>query len=177
MAERNGVTYTGARPDDALSSFSHQTIRTVYVPRSLLSFALSVEKGLELQDKGARGFVSAMGTPALGERGALAMDWRVVTSANHNAKLADAMDVLADNAAAVGAKLASVAIASSAGGVDRAAADRQAAAASGAAKLPTVGATIGGAVGAAGNALESLAVWLVVFAILALIGLYLWTKR
>lgn len=176
MAERNGVTYTGARPDDALSSFSHQTIRTVYVPASLFSFALTVAKGLELQDKGARGFVSAMGTPALGERGAMAIDWRP-TAANTGAKLADAMDVLQDNAASVGARLASVAIASSAGGVDRAAADRQAAAAGGATKLPTVGGAVGGAVASVGNALESLAVWLVVFAILALVGLYLWTKR
>lgn len=176
MAERAGVTYTGARPDDALSSFSHQTIRTVYVPRSLFGFALTLAKGLELQDDGARGYLSSMGTPALGQSGALAIDWRVVTASNFGATLASAMDLLQDNAAGVGARLASVAIASSAGTVDSQETARQQAAAAGATALPTIAGTFGGAVGSIGNVLENVAVWLVLFAILALVGLYLWTR-
>lgn len=177
MADSLAVTLTGARVGDALSSFQHRTIRTVYVPRSVFSFDLTQAKGLALQDAGARGFLSAMGVPAVGASGTLALDWRVVTSANAGATLAQAIDVLQDTAAGVGARLVSLAVASSAGSVDRQTADRQAAAAGGAPRVPTVGGTLAGAAGSAGEAFGALAWWLVVFALLALAGLYLWTRR
>lgn len=177
MAERAGVTYSGARPDDALSSFSHKTIRTVYVPRSVLSFALTIAKGLELQDAGARGFLSAMGTPALGSGGALALDWRVVSAANAAATLAAAADVLNDNASAVGARLSSIAVVSSSAGTAGAEAGRQAAAAGASSSVPTIGGTVAGAAkgatAAAGAFVTSALWWVVLFIVLALVGLYL----
>ena len=177
MADQDGVNYTGARPGDALSSFQGRTIRTVYVPRSLFGFALTIAKGLELQDAGARGFLSGMGTPAVGSSGALALDWRVVSAANPAAKLSDAIAVLQDNAGNVGARLVQVAAVSSSRGVDGATADRQAAAAGAAPRVPTIAGTVGGAIGtatdAAGSFVTSALWWLVLFVLLALAGLYL----
>lgn len=138
MPDAQDVTYTGARPTDALSSFSHRTIRVVYVPRSVFSFALSAAKGIALQDAGARGMLSAMGTPAIGASGAMALDWRVVTAANVKAQIGEAVAVLDDNASAQGARVVSVAV-TGALGVDESETARQAAAAGGAARVPTLG--------------------------------------
>lgn len=177
MADAVEVSYTGARPGDALLSFQGRTIRTVYVPASLFGFALTVAKGLELQDAGARGFLSGMGTPAAASSGAIALDWRVVSAANPSAKLSDAIAVLADNAALRGARLVQVSAAPSSRGVDGAAADRQAAAANASGRVPTIAGTVGGAIDkatdAAGSFVSSALWWLVLFVLLALAGLYL----
>lgn len=177
MAERAGVQYSGARPGDALSAFSHQTIRTTYVPRSLFSFGLTLEKGLELQDAGALGFLSSMGTPALGETGALVIDWRVIAAANPRAPLSQAADLLNDNAAKVGARLSAIAVVSSSRGTAGAAADRQATAAGASSSVPTIGGAVAGAAGAAAGAaggfVTSALWWIVLFVVLALVGLYL----
>lgn len=181
MADISGVTFDGARPGDALLSFRHQTIRTVYVPRGLFSGKLSVADGVALQDRGARGYVSAMGTPAVSEAGALALDWRVVSAANPSATLGDAIALLADAASAEGARLIQTAVASSAGGVDRQAADRQAAAAGGAPQVPTVGGSVTGALGGAERAvsgvLGALGSYVIVVLLILLAALYLWTKK
>lgn len=138
MPDTQAITYTGARPSDALSSFSHRTITVVYVPRSVFGFALAAAHGIALQDAGCRGMLSAKGTPAVGASGAMALDWRVVTAANVKAQLGEAVAVLNDNASVQGARVVSVAVVGALG-VDESETARQAAAAGGAARVPTLG--------------------------------------
>lgn len=177
MPELAGVTFTGARQADALSSFAHKTVRSVYAPAGVFSGALSIADGHALHDVGARGFLSGTGTPALGAGGALVLDWRVVGAPNPSATLAQAAALLNDAARTVGARLTAVTVGSSAGSIDTQAAGRQAAAAAGSSSVPTIGGALASGASSVGKLLESLAGWLVLFIVLGLVGLYLWTQR